>query len=110
MSEVYPWIGFKRKEDRNRFKSRIFSEYKKIKPSVAEGSGSRPMNDREIRHILHIRNARYGEGETFYIISDLVKMPEGLYWLVFCGWWEILEKLEEIIQKEYKDYVFLVAD
>lgn len=28
MSDVCPWIGFKRKEDRERFKQRIFWEYK----------------------------------------------------------------------------------
>lgn len=112
MSSVYPWIGFKRKEDRERFKQRVFSEYKKIKPSIvsAKDGKERKMADKEIRQFLNIHNAKYGEDETFYIISDLIKMPEGLHWLIFCGYWELLETLEKILKKEYKDYVFLVAN
>jgi len=112
MSDVYPWIGFKRKEDRERFKQRIFWEYKKTKPLVTSSKDGkdRKLTDKQIRRILNIHNAKYGEGETFYILSDLIKMPKGLHWVVFCGWWDILEKLEKILQDEYKDYVYLVAN
>ena len=113
MSSVYPWIGFKRKEDRERFKQRIFSEYKKTKPSACDLNSptySRAMTDKEIIQYLNIHNAKYGEGQTFYIISDLIKMPEGLHWLIFCGYWELVDTLEKILKKEYKDYVFLVAN
>lgn len=112
MTDVFPWIGFESKEDRERFKQRIFSEYKKMKPLVTSGKdgSDRRLSDKEMRHIFNIHNARYGEGETFYMISDLIKMPKGLYWVVFCGWWNILETLEEILKKEYKNYVYLVAN
>ncbi|GAG32461.1 unnamed protein product, partial [marine sediment metagenome] len=81
------------------------------KPLVASAKDGtdRRLTDKEIRHILHIRNATYGEGETFYILSDMIKMPEGLYWVIFCGWWDILEKLEKILEEEYKNYVYLVS-
>jgi hypothetical protein len=117
MSDVYPWIGFKRKEDRERFKQRIFSEQKKKKPSVSEDVGSisfshqssRLMTDKEIRDVLNIHNVHYGELKTFYIISDVAEIPKNYYWMCFRGYWDLLEKLEKAIKKEYKDYIYLVA-
>ena len=111
MSEVYPWIGFKSKKDRERFKSRIFSEQKKMKPGVvsAESGKCRFMADREIRQCLNIHNAKYGEGETFYVLSDLIKIPDDLYWVIFQGTWDLLEVLENVLKKEYKNYVYLVT-
>ncbi len=109
MSEVYPWIGFKNKSDRERFRKQIFSEYKKMGPGVLIGTKSRPMKDKEIWDCLDIHVVHYGNDTTFYILSDTVKIPKNYYWLCFRGHWDLLEKLEVIIKKEYKNYIYLVA-
>lgn len=112
MSEVYPWIGFKRKEDRERFRHRIFSEQKKMHPSVGFGcypNDSRKMNDKEIWDMIHIHAVQYGNDSTFYILSDVVKFPKNYYWICFRGYWDLLDHLEKILKKEYKNYIYLVA-
>lgn len=116
MSEVYPWIGFKKREDRERFRHRIFSEQKKRKPSISNDlssrvmdSSSRMMTDKEIWDMLDIHVVHYGNGTTFYLLSDVVKFPNKYYWLCFRGNWDLLEELEKIIEKGYKDYIYLVA-
>ena len=109
MSEVYPWIGFKKREDRERFRNRIFSEYKKNKPEYIEGLKHYKMTDKDIHRLLSIHVVHYGSGETFNIISDVVKFPKNYYWLCFRGNWDLLEELEKIIEKGYKDYIYLVA-
>jgi len=70
------------------------------------------LTDEDLKDILSIHNVKYcfkeGETSTFYMISDLIKMPK-LYWMMFTGHWEFLETMENILKYEYDGYVYLVT-
>jgi len=112
MSKIYPWIGFKRREDREKFKKRLFTEYKKTRPEIIEGSSihfnTRPMTNEEMKEWLNIHNASYGEGETFYVLSDVIKIIWNFYWVIFRGGWEFVEQIEKVLKKNFEGYIYLV--